>query len=314
MRREPQRVAGQRKDERVETGLDALNERLAGFGEEAGARVERPVFLIVGHQRSGSTLVSQYLSLALDVGYPSNLVARFWRAPVAGIRLQQALRHQIGPPGRSFTSELGTTHSLLEPHEFSYFWNHWFPAERRCRDREGFRRALAAMERAFEAPLLFKSILNSLRIGLLAEILPTAVFVRVDRNLLDVACSTLDARRRRYGHDRAWLGVVPEACEELSDRPAAEQIAAQVTMVERSLREGLAALPQDRVVEVGYEDFCREPAALAGRLRVRGVPARQEVSLPASFEARSAARDHPDAPALASALRAADPNLTRRVD
>jgi hypothetical protein len=143
----------------------------------------------------------------------------------------------------------------------------------------------------------------------LAELLPTAVFLWTRRRLVDVACSTLEARRRRYGDDRAWLGVVPEACETLSDRPAAEQIAAQVGETEQRLRAAREALGPERVVEVDYDDFCARPEALLAEVEQRGVGRRTGAALPERFASRAAAEDHPDAPALADALRAFDATL-----
>lgn len=292
----------QPKDERLERALDHINTLLADALEEEDARVEQPVFLVIGHQRCGSTLVSQYLCSALELGYPSNIVARFWRAPVVGITLQKALSTQLSGVASSFTSELGTTRGPLEPHEFSYFWNERFPGETECADERAFQRTLGNMERAFGCPLCFKNNFNSLRIQLLARLLPTAVFISVRRDLLDIACSTLNARRKRYGTDGAWFGVRPPACDDSKGLSPYAQIAAQIHYTEQAIVTGLAALPATRVIEVDYRAFCADPQTTAERVGAFGVNARPEANLPSSFLPTATSQGHPDAGALSEAL------------
>lgn len=300
-----ERVAGQALDREIEERVRAVNERLGGLFEEGDAEVTRPVVLVVGHQRSASTLVSQLLAVACDIGYPSNLVARFWRAPVAGVWMQRALGRQLGAPATDFSSDLGTTLGLLEPHEFSYFWNEWFPEPRRCRNEAAFVRLVGHLERAFAAPLAFKNVLNSLRVDVLARLLPTSLVVVPRRPLVDVACSTLDARRRRFGSDRAWFGVRPPGCaeEEMASLPPVEQIAAQLFHTEAALAEGLARVDPARVLELDYAAFCARPALLADWLADRGIARRAGATLPERFACRRPGERHPDAGALAEALR-----------
>ena len=85
-----------------------------------------PIF-IIGAPRSGTTLIYQSLISALDVGYPSNLIARFWENPLFGY----ALQNDIYPDSYNFISSFESIHgysknSALEPHEFGYFWSRWF--------------------------------------------------------------------------------------------------------------------------------------------------------------------------------------------
>ena len=272
------------KDTAIEAQLAEINDRLDGALQQAKLACPHPVLLLLGHQRSGSTLVYQYLAAQFALGYPSNLIARFWRAPLVGLTVQRSLaRHLPAPTATSFRSELGTTEGLLEPHEFSYFWNHWFPEDDRCRDPAGFSDAIANLAAAFDAPLVFKNVFNILRVGLLAELLPTAVFIRVRRNLLDVACSTLQARRRRFGTDQAWIGPRPHEIGDTTGLGPAAQIAAQLHYGDRALSSGLAALPRSRVVDLSYERFCAGPDTETGALAVLGIAARAGVASAAPF-------------------------------
>ncbi|WP_428261289.1 sulfotransferase family protein [Haliangium sp.] len=295
----PLRVT-QNKDPALEHALATINASLEGVLEDPEARVTRPVVLVIGHQRSGTTLVSQLITSALRVGYPSNFVARFWRAPRVGIALQRAM---LGAEAwsSSFTSELGTTSGLLEPHEFSYFWDRWFPDPAnpaRCADGAGFACAVANIEAGFGAPTAFKNVFNALRVEALAALLPTAVFVRVRRDLVDVAGSTLYARRHRYGTDRAWLGLRPAGCEAVADAPPVQQVAVQIAASEQRMAEGLRSLPAERRIDVAYRDVCTHPAGIIERLTTLGIERRAGAVTPASFSASRRAHGHEQAEAL----------------
>jgi ABC-type oligopeptide transport system ATPase subunit len=53
----------------------------------AAAKLAHAHEFIVGLPRSGTTLLSQLLAYSLDAGYTTNFAARFWLAPVHGLRL-----------------------------------------------------------------------------------------------------------------------------------------------------------------------------------------------------------------------------------
>ena len=117
------------KDEELEKFLDVLNRQLEMLEPVYRKNLARgkPVIFILGLHRSGATLITQAIAKALEVGYINNFVARFWLAPVTGIRLSKNLlkdKKEIG-----FESDFGKTHGIAEPHEFSYFWHHWFKME-----------------------------------------------------------------------------------------------------------------------------------------------------------------------------------------
>src|SRR4249919_71291 len=94
------------------------------------------VFLL-GAMRSGTTLYMQWLASTGQFAYPSNLLSRFYGAPLVGAKLQQLLtdpaynfRNEIldfNAP-LDFRSENGKTTGALAPNEFWYFWRRFFPS------------------------------------------------------------------------------------------------------------------------------------------------------------------------------------------
>ena len=109
--------------------VDALNDALAPLEqaliEEFEAPTE-PLVFIVGAPRSGTTLLTQLLISQYEIGYVSNLIARFWKAPYLGLLLAKEIRDPDRPPDVGFSSDRGFTSGYEGPHEFGYFWRRWF--------------------------------------------------------------------------------------------------------------------------------------------------------------------------------------------
>src|SRR4051812_14091764 len=73
---------------------------------------------IYGLQRSGTTLTSQVVARATDLGYVNNLIARFWISPAHGVYLS---RHLGIDRNIDFQSAHGATEGISNVHEFGYF-------------------------------------------------------------------------------------------------------------------------------------------------------------------------------------------------
>ena len=92
------RLEKYRKDASEESFLDELNSLIQQLEptELVSKETVFPIVFVVGLPRSGTTILTQLLSASLDVGIINNLIARFWLAPVTGIRLSKAiLREQV---------------------------------------------------------------------------------------------------------------------------------------------------------------------------------------------------------------------------
>jgi hypothetical protein len=268
------------KDHRFEEVLADINEALYPLEVDCVSRFEQPhypVVFIAGTQRSGTTLVMQLLIASFKVGYVSNLMARFWKAPYIGALLAGELRRKQRPQAPDFQSELGTSYGYDGPHEFGYFWRRWFPYSETHETNDEdlsnmdvtlFRKELHAMESVFDAPLAFKNpIVFSLNIVALADILPTAVFVVCYRQPLYVAQSTLLARLKFHGRKDLWWSIRPDEYTWLKDRPYPEQIAGQIFYSEQRVKESLAKIDSHRWMTIEYEELCAHPERELGRIR-----------------------------------------------
>ena len=117
--------SGNRRDPYFEKLLDKVNFAMADIDNEVGyGDGKYPIVFIIGLHRSGTTLLNQILAHTSNYGYINNIIARFWRAPVFGIQLSKQL---IGEEREiNFNSNYGKTNHISGPHEFSFFWHHWF--------------------------------------------------------------------------------------------------------------------------------------------------------------------------------------------
>lgn len=310
------RLARYRKDPRQEERLGELNALLAPLETELTRELAAPrraVVFIVGVPRSGTTLMAQALAGTRAFAYPSNFVARFWRAPLVGAKIERALGildtavRDTASAG-SFRSTFGVTRGWHEPHEFGYFWERWFVfreshhvsgPDLAAIDRDGLRSEVAALEGVYEQPLFFKNLVCGLQIPFLAEVFPTAVFIHCRRDPLYLAQSLLLGRRERHGSSEHWFSLRPKEYTELARLPVPEQIAGQIRCSLEAIRGGLDALGPERSLEVGYEAFCEDPRRQLER--VFELLARRGESLtwdrdtvPESFEAANRRRlpDH----------------------
>ncbi len=299
------------KDDGDERFLRALNEDLhkRELALYRDVDVEHPFVFVLGLPRSGTTLTSQLLAYCLDAGYIDNVAARFWLAPVHGIRLARLIAG--GERGETtFRSDHARTPGLADIHEFGYFWRHWlrkhtFDDVVKAREREdeidwvGLRRTLANVQHELGKPLVAKNVLASYHLAKVRDVLGPVVWVYVERDPLDVCISILEARRSYYSDPRRWWSYVPPEYPLLAGLDEWEQIAGQVHYLARFYERTFREAGDDAVVRVDYEGLCADPGAVLAAVARRsadvyGYPLAVRVPPPASFPFRRHDGRNPD--------------------
>ncbi len=272
------------KDEDDERFLQELNEDLQARELELyrDVGIDHPFVFVLGLPRSGTTLTSQLLAYCLDAGYVNNVAARFWLAPVHGIRLARLI---VGEGGEtSFRSDYARTDGLLDIHEFGYFWRHWLRKQTfddvvHAREREseidwnGLRRTLANVQHELGKPFVAKNVLAAYHLERVGEVLGPVVWVYVERDPLDACVSILDARRRYYADPRTWWSYVPPEYPLLKDLDEWEQVAGQVHYLARFYERELARVSTGAVVRIRYEELCADPVGVLEAVRARTADA-----------------------------------------
>lgn len=265
---EPQVTSEYRKDSQDEAFLERLNNILEPYQEEeykdTGERY--PTLHVVGAPRSGTTLLMQLLAAHTNIGYINNLIAAFWRAPTYGIQLSKKLI----PSGMtsSYSSNFGRTHGVSEPHEFGYFWSSLLSYKNmREPDAESkwsidwnrVRMILNNMVYAFSGPIVFKSFLLGWHMERMQKTMPETCWVRIKRDPVQNALSILDLRQKMLGTQEGWASLKPKEYKWLKNEPYWRQVAGQVYFLEKSHTEQLLNLPQDKILDITYEELCNDP-------------------------------------------------------
>jgi Sulfotransferase family len=249
-----------------------------------------PVF-IIGAPRCGSTLLYQLLVAHFDVTYLSNLHCTWFGAPAL---VERTVGRRLQPP-LDFSSRFGRTDSRAGPSECGPYWYRFFrkspqhvtlseaEPERLQRLRESVRALTAASRRT----VVFKNLLNSVRLEPLATALPEAIFLAVHRDPDDNAASILAARRTILGDESSWWSTEPRGVEHLRDLSPPEQVSEQVRLIEQLVDEARETSVPDRIFDVRYELLCADThgtlGAIAAFAQARGAELPVRGAVPQRF-------------------------------
>jgi len=233
-----------------------------------------PVTFFFEAGRSGSTLLLQLLINGLNIGYVSNLLAKFWLAPYLGALLEKDSMN--GAKSSGLESRFGMTDGPHEPNEWGWFWQSWLGLEDgayHCPD--GFRldgagicAKLAALEQVKSAPLVFDNVYASANFPLVRGAIAGAMALRIRRDPYYVCNSHINARIDRYGDINRYYGIQPrnyDAVRALED--PVEQVCFQVQSVLRQTEEALSGVPAEDVLNVDYERVVADPGGFVDRFR-----------------------------------------------
>lgn len=226
----------------------------------------RPMVLVCGPARSGTSVVASSLIRALPVGYINNLMALFPRSPLVASRL-----FGVDPQNEKVGSKTyyGRTNGFAAQNDGLFLWDRWLGQDRTNSAPEltapaGSRLSQfwAALEEHCERPIVAKN--NSLIVcaDAVARYLPNAHFLCLRREPIYLAQSLLIARNHIHGDSRIPYGLHGA---ERDDDPVRD-VCQQVWFYEQAAQTQLEALGADRFWVVSYEEFCQDPRALVNRV------------------------------------------------
>lgn len=259
-----------------------------------------PIILVMGALRSGTTLMTQWIANTKEFAYPTNVLSRFYEAPIIGAKIQRLLldpiysfRNEIIDFSQeiNYSSQNGKTTGALAPNEFWYFWRRFLPYEsldmdylpdeelRKIVDKETFTRELQGMCNVFEKPFAMKGLIANYNIPFLDEIFENVIFIWVKREPCTNIASILEARKRQLGDEKKWYSFrIPEMQDLLKYEEPAMQAAGQVYYINKRIEESLKNVSEERKMEVKYEDFCENPEKYYFELREKLLKQGYEIS------------------------------------
>lgn len=226
-----------------------------------------PSILIISPPRSGSTFLNQKLAQSGELGYVSNLMARFHAAPLVGAYLQSLLISDEMKTIKDLKSIHGKTHYIFEPHEFGYFWGHYLPfsgdshAEldpELSRERQpDLGQRLNQISDVFGKPTVLKCSIGPFVLDTLLRD-PRVLILTIKRERDALVRSILRTREARMGSVQEWWSVRPRNWLELSRLSPEDQVWAQVESIEDAINLS-AAKNSERFFHVGYQELVDTP-------------------------------------------------------
>lgn len=288
----------------IKVGVQGLLQPIEGKLRRSGtgALEFAPVF-IIGPPRTGSTLLYQLLVRRYRFCYFSNLLNRFPGAPLALAKLSKPFGGFDA--GDDFNSRYGDTWGWHSPSQGRECWTAWLPespnaiepqavptaAKRRIRANVG------AMQRICDRPFINKWPPNSVRVRLLEDIFPEALFLRISRATRPTVLSILRGRKDLCQRGSGWFSVKPPGYREImQQRDPEEQAAWQIAMIEQAIDADVNVVGADRFFQVHYEDLTSRPREVLDMIaafyqRATGIALRKRCEVPHRFaRPRGAAR------------------------
>ena len=267
-----------KKDEKQENFLDEFNKYLLKkeINEYKDFPVKYPFLFVIGAPRSGTTLLTQLIANTFDVSYINNLSARFFLAPLHGIRFSKTV---LGESRESaFRSDYARTQGLHEIHEFGYFWRYWlnkhsFDDITKAKEKEaeidwgGVKKVLSTIQNETGRPFVFKNIYGSYHMQKFVDILQKAIFIYIERDELDTAVSILNARKKYNTDLNIWWSYQPLEYERLKNLDYWSQIAGQIYYLQRFYKKEMNELPEENYLTLSYKQMCNDPASVIEKIR-----------------------------------------------
>lgn len=260
----------------INTDLHPSEHRL--ISQYQGKLMRYPLILVMGPLRSGTTLFMQWLANTGLVAYPSNLLSRFYHAPILGAKIQLLLtdprfnfRDELGEfiQQTEYKSENGKTKGVLAPNEFWYFWRRFLAIPERdiwsdeelCQsmDVANMKAEINGIMDVFQKPFAAKGMLFNYNIPFLDSIFEKVLFIQIKRDPVANVSSVLDARKRQLGSEAAWYSFKIPEYEQLKDLDPITQANGQVHYINRAVENGMDTVDENKKLIVQYEEFCADP-------------------------------------------------------
>ena len=236
-----------------------------------------PVF-IIGPPRSGTTVLYQLLCKHFNFGYTNNFVADWYNIPITATRLYNIFSSQTS--SIELTSNFGKSSNLYGPNEFGKFWYRWFSKTHELIDNyplieNKLRLEIAGLTKIHQKPMLFKNVINSMRINVLSQIFDNSIFIVLNRENLDIAQSILNARIELYNNKNHSWSVITSALQTDPEIPYYKQIVNQIRGVTSNINLARKNIGDNKFIFVDYKELCNNTdqvlKSIHSQLNTRGT-------------------------------------------
>ena len=267
-----QRIDAFKKNPFDENFIELLNTNLANLEHDISSSIKEKVYypsiIVTGMARTGSTLLTQILASRLNIGYVSNLMARFYKTPLTGVKLQKMLIGNSIHSVRNYNSTFGVTENIIEPHEFGYFWTKHLATNNHCHEfieeseltKINFKvlnLELDKISALFEKPFLCKCTIAPFILEHLIK--NTSLFViHITREKEPTIKSVKKARKERLGSISKWWSIRPKGFENMLSESPENQLSWQFDKTVNSIKTSQQKSP-NRILTCKYEKLLENP-------------------------------------------------------
>ncbi|MBO6536442.1 MAG: sulfotransferase [Balneolaceae bacterium] len=230
-----------------------------------------PVF-IIGAPRSGSTLIYQAVVAEFGFSYLSNRHCTWFGAPWLIEQYTDALSNYRN--SLSFDSKFGGTKGWYSPSECGNYWYRFFQKHPQFVSKKSFsekaakalQQSVSVLSKSANKPILFKNLMNVLRLEPLLDVFPNALFIVIERSPIDIAHSILEARFKLYQDYNEWFSVEVPNIQALKNEPPEVQVVEQIRSIYQLIQRQASTHPS-QFMTLNYEQFCATPNKVIEKLQ-----------------------------------------------
>jgi len=234
-----------------------------------------PIF-IIGLPRTGSTLLNQIMASTFNVGYISNLIAKFYCDPVMGILLQKTLESKKTFDFSQAGKNVATTNSIYDVNEFGYFWRRhlhinsiidmllYYKSFDEKREKE-LANNIQRIGNAFELNSIMKAnFALYTNTNAIEKLKP--IWILIERNVDDIIESLINVRKKKFGNlNHIWGMVAPDKYYSVNEfdylsKGGKRSVDIQVEKLLEFYKNEIENKDKYKnVLKIGYSDLCKFP-------------------------------------------------------
>lgn len=224
---------------------------------------EIPIIFVVGIQRTGSTLVSQFIEKTFSFFPIGNFNTIFKRSTHY---VHNRLTGFYKPNG-SYKNFYGISKGLFSIGDSYEVWDKWFgknhyvlPPSVNENKIKNLNEYFTRLYTAYNRPILTKNNRNSLLIPIFRKVFKNGFYIVVKRDPVAVIKSTLKASKDFFGKDNMLWGLYPNKEFDTNDyENLIEAATVQFLMLDKLLNDQINELNKDSYLIVDYDEFCENP-------------------------------------------------------
>lgn len=231
-----------------------------------------PIIFVVGIQRTGSTLVSQFIEKTFPFFPVGNFNSIFKRSK---FYIHKCLSNLYKKPNQSYQNFYGIAKGFYSIGDCYELWDRWFgknhyilPTDLNTELQYNLISYFTFLYRAYGKPILTKNNRNSLLIPFFNRAFNNSFFVIVKRDPVAVVRSTIKASKDFFGSSDLLWGLYPNDDFETENyENIIEAATVQFLMLDKLLGDQIKQVNEESYLVINYDEFCTNPRKFQEDLR-----------------------------------------------